>query len=107
MYAIIQDGAHQYWVEEGRMFEVQRKALAEETKTIEFDRVLLVGDVEGGPKVGQPVVEGAKVTASVVGEVKGDKVIIQKLRRRKNYSLKKGHRQKFLRVKVDKITIDG
>ena len=105
MYAIIQDGAHQYRVEEGRIFEVQRKDLAEDTKTIEFDRVLLVGDVDGGPKVGQPLVEGTTVTASVVGEVKGDKVVIQKLRRRKNSSLKKGHRQKFLRVRVDKITV--
>ena len=75
------------------------------TKTIEFDRVLLVGDVEDGPKVGQPIVEGAKVTAKVLGEVKGDKLIIQKRRRRKHYHLKKGHRQKYLRVKVDKIEV--
>ena len=103
MYAIISDGAHQYRVEEGLVFEVQRKALAEDTKVYEFDRVLMVGDVEGGPKIGQPVVEGAKVTASVLGEIKGDKITIRKHRRRKNYSLKKGHRQKFLQLKVDKI----
>ena len=105
MYAIIQDGAHQYRVEEGQVLEVQRKDLAEGAETVEFDQVLLVGDVEDGPKIGQPLIEGAKVTASVVGEVKGDKVVIHKLRRRKNYGLKKGHRQKFLRVKVDKITV--
>jgi len=103
VYAIISDGAHQYRVEEGLVFEVQRKALTEDTKVYEFDRVLMVGDVEGGPKIGQPIVEGAKVTASVLGEIKGDKITILKHRRRKNYALKKGHRQKFLQLKVDKI----
>ena len=105
MYAIIQDGAHQYRVEEGQVFEVQRKDLPEGTETIEFDQVLLVGDLDEGVRVGQPLVEGAKVTASVRGEIKGDKIIIRKLRRRKNSSLKKGHRQKFLRVKVEKISV--
>jgi len=105
MYAIINDGSHQYRVEEGQILEVERKDLPEDTETIEFDRVLLVGDVEDGPKVGQPTVEGAKVTAKVLGEVKGDKLVIQKRRRRKHYRLKKGHRQKYLRVKVDKIEV--
>ena len=103
MYAIISDGAHQYRVEEGLVLEVQRKDLPEDTKTYEFDRVLLVGDIDDGPKIGVPVVEGAKVTATVLGEIKGDKIVIQKIRRRKNYSLKKGHRQKFLQVRIDKI----
>lgn len=105
MYAIISDGSHQYRVEEGLVFEVQRKDLDEDAKTIEFDRVLLVGDIEDGPKIGQPTVEGAKVTATVLGEFKDKKITIQKLRRRKNYRLKKGHRQKLLRVKVDKIEV--
>lgn len=103
MYAIINDGSHQYRVEEGQTFEVQRKDLAEDAQTIDFDRVLMVGDVEGGPKIGLPTVEGAKVTAKVLGEIKGDKLIIQKFRRRKGYSVKKGHRQRFLRVVVEKI----
>ena len=93
MYAIIADGAHQYRVTEGLIFEVQRKDLPENTKTIHFERVLLVGDREGGPAVGQPTVQGAKVTASVLGEIKGDKLIIQKFRRRKNSQTKTGHRQ--------------
>ena len=103
MYAIISDGAHQYRLEEGQVFEVQRKDLPEYTTTFEFDRVLMVGDIEDGPKIGQPTVEGAKVTASVVGEIKGPKIVIQKLRRRKDSSTKTGHRQRFLRLKVDKI----
>jgi len=105
MYAIINDGSHQYRVEEGQVLELERKDLPEDAQTIEFDRVLMVGDVEDGPKVGQPIVEGAKVIAKVLGEIKGDKLIIQKRRPRKNYHLKKGHRQKYLRVKVDKIEV--
>lgn len=105
MYVIINDGAHQYRVEEGQVLEVERKDLPEDAKTIEFDRVLLVGDVEDGPKVGQPVVDGAKVTAAVLGEFKGEKLTIRKRRRRKNYQLKKGHRQKYLRVKIEKIEV--
>jgi large subunit ribosomal protein L21 len=105
VYAIISDGAHQYRVEEGQVFEVQRRDLPEDAKTVEFDRVLFVGDLEDGPKIGQPIVEGAKVTASVLGEVKAEKLVIQKIRRRKGYRLKKGHRQKHLQVKVDKIEV--
>lgn len=105
VYAIISDGSHQYRVQEGQVLEVQRKDLDADAKTIEFDRVLFVGDLEDGPKVGQPVVEGAKVTASIVRELKGDKITIQKFRRRKDYALKKGHRQKFLQVKIDKIEV--
>ncbi len=103
MYAIISDGSHQYRVEEGLVLEIERKDLAEDTKTIEFDRVLFVGDSDDGPKVGTPVVEGAKVTASIVAEVKGIKLVIMKYRRRKNSRVKKGHRQKYLRIKIDKI----
>ncbi len=103
VYAIISDGAHQYRVEEGDVFEVQRKDLDEDVKTYEFDRVLLVGDIDDGPKIGQPLVEGAKVSASVLGEIKGNKITIRKYRRRKNSSTKQGHRQKFLQLKVDKI----
>lgn len=103
MYAIISDGAHQYRFEEGQVLEVERKDVSEEAKTVEFDRVLLVGDGEDGPKIGHPLVEGAKVTATVLGEVKGKKITIQKLRRRKNSRVKTGHRQKYLRIKVEKI----
>jgi large subunit ribosomal protein L21 len=104
VYAIINDGAHQYRVEEGQLLDVQiRPDLPEDAATVEFDRVLFIGDLEGGPKIGRPTVEGARVTASVVQPFLGDKIVIQKFRRRKNYALKKGHRQRYLRVRVDKI----
>ncbi len=105
MYAIISDGSHQYRVEEGQILDLERKDLPEGTDTIEFDRILFVGDLEDGPRIGRPVVEGAKVTASVTGEFKGKKLTIQKLRRRKNSRVKTGHRQKHLRVKVEKIEV--
>ncbi len=103
MYAIISDGGRQYRVEEGLTFEIERKDLADGTETLEFDHVLVVGDLEEGTKIGQPTVEGAKVVASVLGEVKGEKLVIQKYRRRKNSSSKMGHRQRYLHVKVEKI----
>lgn len=106
MYAIISDGSHQHRVEEGQLLEVERHTdLAPDATTVVFDRVLFVGGLEDGSRIGQPLVEGARVTASVVGEVKGEKLIIQKRRRRKHYSLKKGHRQKYLHVKVEKIEV--
>ncbi len=104
VYAIISDGAHQYRVEEGQILQVERKpSLPEDAETVEFERVLFVGDLEDGPRVGQPVVEGATVSASVLGEIKGPKITIQKLRRRKGYRLKQGHRQRYLHVRIDKI----
>ena len=65
----------------------------------------MVGDHPDGARIGRPTVEGAKVTATVLGEIKGDKIVIQKLRRRKGYRLKKGHRQRFLQVRVDRIEV--
>ena len=103
MYAIVSDGSHQYRVQEGMVFEVQRKDLPEDAQTIEFDRVLMIGG-DGAAKIGQPLVQGAKVTATVLGEIKGDKLVTRKLNRRKGYKLKKGHRQKYLQGKVEKIT---
>ena len=103
MYAVISDGTHQYRVEEGMVLEVQRKDLPAETETIDFDRILLIGGGPAGPQIGRPAVEGAKVTAAVLGEIKGNKITIRKQNRRKGYKLQKGHRQKYLQVRIDKI----
>ena len=105
MYAIISDGAHQYRVEEGQVLDVQRHELAEDQTELTFDRVLLVGDREAGVQIGQPVVDGARVTATVVRELKGDKITIRKHRRRKDYALKNGHRQQYLQVRITKIEV--
>jgi large subunit ribosomal protein L21 len=104
MYAIIEEGAHQHKVEEGVLLDIHLQDLEEGQESVTFDKVLLVNDGTD-VKVGQPYVDGATVTASVTGEVKGDKVTIIKFKRRKKYRRKQGHRQRFLRVKIDKIAV--
>lgn len=105
MYAVIDDRGHQYKVAQGDRFDVQLMDLAEGQDHVDFDRVLLVGDTGSAPKVGTPVVAGAKVTAKIIERLKGDKIVIQKFRRRKNYRRKTGHRQQYLRLQVESITV--
>ena len=101
MYAIIDDKGRQYTVRAGDVVDVDLRGVAEQ-QSITFDRVLMVrGD--SGVTIGTPTVKGAKVIATVVGEVKGKKLIIRKYRRRKNYRRKQGHRQHFTRVKIESI----
>mgnify|MGYP001007251604 CR=1 FL=1 len=101
MYAIIEDSGRQFKVTSGQILRIERP-LAEDQKQITFDRVLLVGG-EGQPKIGTPVVQGATVTADVLGEVKGPKIDIVKYRRRKGYHKKVGHRQKQVEVRIAAI----
>ena len=105
MYAIICDGGRQFKVEKDQLLDIDYRDTAETGDKIEFDRVLAIGGAESGLKLGQPTVSGAKVTASVVGLEKGEKIFIQKFRRRKNYEVRTGHRQKYTRVKIE--SIDG
>ena len=102
MYAIIEDRGGQYNVREGGTVEIQRQDIPEETDKIVFDRVLMVGEGENA-RIGQPYLEDARVTASVKGEVKGDKITVIKMKRRKGYRRKQGHRQRYLRVQIDRI----
>ena len=101
MYAIIEDSGTQFRVEEGQTLKIDLREAAEGAK-VTFDRVLLVAD-EKGVRIGRPLVEGAKVTAEVVGEMKGPKLEIVKVRRRKNSRRHTGHRQKYLKVRVTGI----
>ncbi len=103
MYAIIEDGGRQFKVEEGQELEIDYRDLpgGEELK---FDRVLAYRD-DDGVKLGQPTLESASVTADVLGVGRGPKVTVQKLRRRKTYRRKTGHRQLYTRVKISKIDI--
>ncbi|PLX50584.1 MAG: 50S ribosomal protein L21 [Desulfobulbaceae bacterium] len=102
MYAIIRTGGKQYQIAEGDRLRVE-KLNGEIGDTVELDDVLLVADGET-VKVGQPVVEGAKVTARIVEQGKGKKVIVFKKKRRKGYSLKKGHRQLFTALEIQGIS---
>lgn len=100
MYAIIETGGKQYRVKEGDELEVE---LLGTEKTFTFDKVLLMHDGKV-TKIGNPYVEKGAVHAEIVGEVKGPKVIAFKYKRCKNYRRLVGHRQKYSRVKITKIT---
>ncbi len=102
MFAIIEDSGTQIKVNEGDVIKVALRDLPQDVATITFDRVLFVG--EGATaKIGTPVVEGATVTADILGEERGPKIEIAKYRRRKNYRRRKGHRQDYLKVKITAI----
>ena len=101
MYAIIADGGRQYKVEEGQELDVDYRDVAKGDQ-LTFETVLAVAG-EAGLKVGTPAVTGAPVPAEVLGAVIGDKIYIQKFRRRKNYRRRTGHRQPFTKVRINKI----
>ncbi len=103
-YAIVEDGGKQYKAVEGGTIEVDRFP-AEIGDTLDFERVLLVRDGEK-VSVGIPLVEGAKVQATVVGQVKGPKVIVFKYKPKKRYRVKTGHRQKYTRLQINAIEIE-
>ena len=103
MYAIIEDGGRQIKVEEGQEVEVDYRD-ASRGEEVTFDRVLAYRDDEGF-KVGQPTLEAATVTGEVLGVKLGPKIVVQKIRRRKNYRRKTGHRQLYIRVKINKIDV--
>ena len=100
MYAIIATGGKQYRVSEGDVVYIE-KIDAEVDSTVSFD-VLLLGN-EGDVKVGTPVVEGVKVEGKVVGQVRGEKIIVFKYKSKKNYRRKQGHRQPYTKVEITKI----
>ncbi len=103
MYAIVEIQGQQFKVEQGQKLFVNRIKDAEEGKTVEFDKVLLV-DNEGAVTVGAPTVAGAKVVCEVVNPlVKGEKVIVFKMKRRKDSRKKNGHRQQFTQVEVKSV----
>ncbi len=100
MYAIIATGGKQYKVAEGDIIRVEKLG-KDAGETVTFDQVLAVSDKE--LTVGNPVVSGATVTATVVEEGKAKKVIVYKYKRKTGYHKKNGHRQLYTKVKIDKI----
>ncbi len=100
MYAIIATGGKQYKVAEGDVIKVEKLGAAA-GENIVFDQVLVVSGDD--VKVGNPTVEGATVTASVVKEGKAKKVIVYKYKRKTGYHKKNGHRQQYTQVKIEKI----
>ena len=101
MYAIIETGGKQYRVQPGDVLRLDRLA-AEEQETVVFDRVLAVKDGDQ-LRIGSPLVEGARVTGRVLDHGRGRKVIVFKYRPKVNYRRKRGHRQPYTRVKIERI----
>jgi large subunit ribosomal protein L21 len=100
MYAVFKTGGKQYRVAAGDQLRVEKLAGAV-GEGVTFDTVLLVGGET--LKLGKPLVSGAKVEAKIVGQGLGPKIVIFRMRRRKNYRRKKGHRQPFTALEITKI----
>lgn len=103
MYAIIATGGKQYRVQEGETIRIE-KLEVEAGQTIEFDQILAVSGDQGA-KIGNPVVAGAAVKATVVEHGKGKKVIVFKYKSKKDSRKKRGHRQPYTAVKIESITM--
>lgn len=104
MLAVIKTGGKQYIATEGVELEVELLPFDEKKKTIVFEEVLLVA-TDTKTIVGKPVVKGAKVTATVLDQIKAKKVVIVKYQPKKRFRLKQGHRQQYLKVRIDRIEV--
>ena len=104
MFAVIRTGGKQYRVAPNDIIEVEKIA-GKPGEIIELSEVLLLGG--DGPKTGSPTIAGALVAAEVVEQTRGDKVIVFKKKRRKNYRRKKGHRQELTALRITEILTDG
>jgi large subunit ribosomal protein L21 len=106
MYAVIRTGGKQYRVASGQVIKIERLDGAV-GDTVAFDQVLMIGDdgAGGEPRIGAPLVEGAQVTAEVLEQGKGAKVIVFKKKRRKNYRRRRGHRQLQTVLRIREIAV--
>jgi large subunit ribosomal protein L21 len=104
-YAIIETGGKQLRVEPGRFYDVERIA-AEPDSQITIDKVLFV-QTDGTISVGQPLVEGATVEATVMSHLRGKKIIVYKMRPKKKTRKKQGHRQELTRLMINSISLNG
>jgi large subunit ribosomal protein L21 len=101
IYAIIEIGGKQYKVAPKQTIEVERLDVAEGDR-IELDKVLFIGG-QGDTRLGDPLIKGAKVVATALGEAKGEKVIAFRYKSKVRYRSKKGHRQTYTKILVNEI----
>ena len=101
-YAIVEDSGTQFKVEPGDKLEIDLRELPEGATAITFDKVLFVSG-DGGVKIGQPVVAGATVTAKILGEIKDEKIYVERFTRRKGFHRRVGHRQRYIAVQIEAI----
>ena len=106
MYAIIEDGSHQFRVREGERIQVDHRD-GKAGDELVFSKVLLLAGGEGGPTFGTPTIEGARVAGKIVNQFKTKKIIIQKFRRRKNVRRRNGHRQPYTMVQITSLSRSG
>jgi len=103
VFAVIKTGGKQYKVAPGDTLRVE-KLPGEPGETVELSEVLLVAG-EGDLRIGTPVVEGARVRATILEQGRSRKIIVFKKKRRKNYKRKRGHRQYFTVLKIEEIVV--
>ena len=101
MYAVVRTGGKQYRVEPGTSFRVEKLDGAV-GDNVELSEVLLVGEPESA-RIGTPLVDGAKVVGTITAQARGPKIVIFKMKRRKGYRRKAGHRQSYTEIRVDAI----
>jgi large subunit ribosomal protein L21 len=103
MYAIFRTGGKQFRAEPGASLRIPSLDV-EPGSSVTFDEVLL-GASDSDVKVGVPLIDGASVSAEVVAHGKGEKIVIFKHKRRKNYRRKQGHRQKYTEIRINDVTL--
>ncbi|MDP1990746.1 MAG: 50S ribosomal protein L21 [Syntrophales bacterium] len=103
MYAVIKTGGKQHKVSEGDVIAIE-KINGGKGDAIVFDQVLMV-EKDGDIRIGRPVVEGAKVTGEILAQTKGDKLIVFKMKKRKGFHKKNGHRQQLTSMRIKEISI--
>jgi large subunit ribosomal protein L21 len=101
MYAVVRTGGKQYRVEPGTSFRVEKLDGAV-GDNVELSEVLLVGEPDSA-RIGTPLVDGAKVVGTITAQARAPKIIIFKMKRRKGYRRKSGHRQSYTEIRVDAI----
>ena len=101
MYAIIETGGKQYKVQEGDVVFIEKISFNED-ETVLFDKVLAISD-DNGLTVGTPMLEGASVSAKVIGQGKDKKIIVFKYKPKKHYHKKQGHRQPYTKLTIKEI----
>ena len=105
MFAVIRTGGKQYRVAPNDIIEIEKIA-GKPGDIVELGEVILLGG-DGGPKTGSPTIAGALVAAEVIGQKRGEKIIVFKKKRRKNYRRKNGHRQSLTALRITEILTDG